>query len=137
MQCKRQLADLAVRIFLYSGDNKGAMPTTGDFDLGILKTEDSQKLYGCPEYHKNHKPDGSLGYIIVPWECKVEDIPDNSPLMYDRSFQTHKGGVYVLTSSLGKVIFVKDKNYFLNFKALNNAILVPEGSPSEAAQEDP
>lgn len=123
--CKRQLADFYPLIINYYNGPDKKMPTCFNDILepwgGIIV-----EAFGCPQYVATHKSDNSLGYIFVPWSCKLEDIPENAPLIYDKSFLTHSGGVNVLMTN-GKVVFIKDLQYFLKFKKTNEKVIIPSG----------
>ena len=128
IQCKNQLRDFFPLIVNYCIENKKTPICFNDI---LNPWGNNQKeialTFGCPQYVKSHSSDNSSGYIFVPWKVKdYEEIPNNAPLIYDKSFSTHKDGVYVLTAKHGAVIFITDKNYFLKFKKINDNIIIPE-----------
>jgi hypothetical protein len=122
LSCKRQLADFSPLFILYEEYN-GHNPAC--FNDILEPWNNDRELFGCPEYLGNNKSDKSLGYILVNWKRQWGDIPKDAPLVYDMTFKSHHNGVYVLTAN-GKVIFIKDKNYFIKFKKINSAVIIPK-----------
>ena len=125
LTCEKQLADFYPLIINYY-DFERKMPQRFNDILEPWgnNPEKLKKTFGCPKYTKTNSTNSPLGYILVPWKMKLGDIHENAPLVYDKTFRSHTNGVYVLTAN-GKVKFIDNKQYFVQFKKINPAVIVP------------